>query len=63
MEHFGDSEVPSCLSGPRTDVRAEPPLIGPDYLYGATPWCLACKDRDILVQRHLLIFTSSTGML
>ena len=26
---FRDSQAPSWLSGPRTDVPAEPPLIGP----------------------------------
>ena len=32
MGPFRDSRVPSLLSGPRTDVPAEPPLIGPDYV-------------------------------
>jgi hypothetical protein len=26
---FRDSWAPSCLSGPQTNVLAEPPLIGP----------------------------------
>jgi hypothetical protein len=29
MGSFRDSQVPSWLSGPQTDVPAEPPVIGP----------------------------------
>ena len=29
MVPFRDSQAPSWLSGPRTDVPSEPPLIGP----------------------------------
>jgi hypothetical protein len=31
MGLFRDSQAPSWLFGPRTDVRAVPPLIGPGY--------------------------------
>jgi hypothetical protein len=30
MGPFKDSQAPSWFSGPRVDVPAEPPLIGPD---------------------------------
>jgi hypothetical protein len=31
MGPFRDSQAPSLICGPRTDVSAEPPLIGPAY--------------------------------